>query len=151
MAIRWSTKFFTGRVKAFELEARGILTEDAEREYTKAATEVAEWWSKGIRSSGRGGASWNSQMADVKGKATQPRSGGFFVRVGWIDGSPPRAADGSATWFVYQDSGYRFFGGPHWVQGLGLQIQARSKLGDAIHDANKKLADKVKRAARKVR
>lgn len=134
-------------------EVNKELTTKAQKQFEKEAEDVAEWWSGRIKASGRGGRH-NSEMANVRAAVTQPRSGGFFVRMGWLD-SPPRAADGSTTWFVYQDQGYDPFGmirkgyNASMVPGLMLQMDARRMLAEGMRDASSRVARNVRAAVRK--
>lgn len=138
-----TTRFFTARVDQAALRSQKILTDDARSEYLAEMRDVAEWWGGKIRASGRGG-SHNAQMSNIETAITTTGSGKFFMRVGWL-GSPPMAADGKTTWFVYQDTGYHMFGGSHFVPGLMLQLDARQRLAEGIRDANKRLAARVER------
>lgn len=138
-----TTRFFTARIDQATLRSQKILTEDARSEYLDEMREVSEWWGGKIRASGRGG-SHNGQMSNIETQISSTGSGKFFMRVGWL-GSPPQAADGKTTWFVYQDTGYHMFGGPHFVPGLMLQIDARQRLTEGVRDANKRLAARVER------
>lgn len=141
-----TTKFFTARLKDVAKDMTEALSKGALEEYQRAADEVADYWSDRIPA-GRGG-SHNAEMKNITGKVTMPKSGGYFVRVGWL-GSPPMAKNGATTWFVFHDTGYRFYGGPHWVQGLMIQGDARSLLIDKMKDANDNIAAKVEAAARR--
>lgn len=147
MANHMTTRFFTQRLKGFEATATNILMKDAQQEYQRAADDAAEYWSGRIPS-GRGG-SWNSQMKDVTGSVTMPKAGGFFVRVGWLN-NPPQAKDEKTSWFVYHDTGYRMYGGSHWVAGLMIQQDARARLVENLRDANDRIAAKVEAAARRL-
>lgn len=155
MSKGWSTRFFTGRLDRFFDEADEALTTYAQQQYEEAAQDAADWWGRAIASSGRGG-SHNSQMANVQARVTQPRSGGFFVRVGWLEGAP-MAEDGRTSWFVYQDAGYDPFGmiakgyNAQRVPGLLLQIDARTRLVENLFDANERIVARVNQAARRTR
>lgn len=138
-----TTRFFTARVDQAVLRSQKILTDDARKEYLHEMSEVAEWWGNKIRASGRGG-SHNAQMSRIETAMSATGSGKFFMRVGWL-GSPPQAADGKTTWFVYQDTGYSMFGRGPFIPGLMLQIDARTRLTEGIRDANKRLAARVER------
>lgn len=138
----WSVRYTTKRITDAIDNAIGVL-ENSKAEYQEAADEVAGWWGGKIRASGRGG-SHNSQMADIQTQVTTPKRGGYFIRMGWLSGAP-QAADGKTSWFVYQDSGYRLFGGSHLVPGLMLQIDARQRLEVAIFKANERIARKAER------
>lgn len=146
MMAGWSTRFATAKLAKFFDDAENIATDRALVLYQEAADEAAEWWSGQIvakrRAEGHG-------MERVRGAVTQPRRGGFFFRVGWLDGSP-KAADGRTSWFVYQDAGYHLFGGPTEIPGLLLQIDARRMLQEGIRDANDKIAREIAAAARRV-
>lgn len=154
MMAGWSTRFATAKLAKFFDDAENIATDRALVLYQEAADEAAEWWGNRIRSSGRGG-SHNAEMAAVEGRVTQPRRGGFFFRVGWLN-HPPMAEDGRTSWFVYQDSGYDPFGmvrkgyAATPVPGLLLQIDARRMLQEGIRDANDKIASEIAAAARRV-
>jgi hypothetical protein len=95
-------------------------------------------------------------MDDIDGRVTQPRRGGFFVRMGWLNG-PPLAEDGKTTWFVYQDVGYDPFGmirkgyNARRIPGLMLQLDARRMLQDGLYQANMRVVRRVNAAARRVR
>lgn len=147
MATSFSTRFFTERIDRAALEAKNILTKDAEAEYKVALSKSATKWSNRIRSSGRGGRH-NAQMSQINSSITQTRSGKFFMRVGWL-GSPPEAEDGKTTWFVYQDKGYNAFGRGTPVPGLLLQIDARDDLKNELAKANDRLIERVESAFRK--
>lgn len=138
-----SVRFVTKRIDAAVLQGQRILTQDARDEYQEAADTAAEWWGSRIRSSGRGG-SWNAQMSDINAQVTTPKSGGFFVRVGWFNPSGPQAEDGKTSWFVYQDTGYDLFGqGKHFIPGLLLQLDARQQLELEMFKANERIARRV--------
>lgn len=155
MSKGWSTRFATQRFDKMFDAIDEALTAKAQKHYQEAADEAAEWWSNRVRASGRGGRH-NSEMANIRGAVTQPRKGGFFVRMGWLD-SPPRAADGRTTWFVYQDMGYDPFGmrakgyNAAMVPGLLLQMDARRMLSEGLRDANAKIARDVRSAVRSKR
>lgn len=142
----WSTRFFTKRIEDGLLAGQDILRKDAQEEYAEAAEKVADEWGNRIRASGRGG-SHNAEMSNINHQVTQPRSGAFFVRVGWFDPAGPMAADGKTSWFVYHDTGYRAFG-KTWVPGLMIQLDMRQKLELEIREANERLAGKVTKAIR---
>lgn len=118
------------------------LTDGAEKEFQKAADKVAQEWSDAIPA-GRGG-SRSAQMKDISAIVTQPKRGGFFVRMGWLNG-PPMAEDGKQTWFIYHDTGYHAFG-KTWVPGIGVYLSMRSKVLDEMDNA----ADRVARRVEKV-
>lgn len=141
-----SARFISKRITDSIEAGINVLENDSKKEYTQAAGEVAEWWSKGISRSGRGG-SHNRQMASIS-SAVNGSGGRFNIRVGWL-GSPPMAADGKTSWFVYQDTGYHLFGGSRFISGLMLQIDARQRLEVAIRDANERLVAKTHRAIRR--
>lgn len=149
----FSTQFFTARLNGFYDEANKALTTEAANDFQEAADKVAEAWSKRVKSSGRGG-SHNSDMADIKAKVTQPKRGGFFVRIGWLD-SPPKAADGKTSWYVYQDVGYDPFGmiargiPANRVPGLFAQMDARAQADSLFEEAVDKIKERVAAAARK--
>lgn len=149
----WSTKFATARLNSMFDEMEEALTDRAQGRYQKAADDAADWWGGRIASSGRAS---GHGMENVQGRVTQPRSGGFFVRMGWL-GSAPRAADGKTTWFVYQDTGYDPFGmvrkgfNARMVPGLMLQVDARQLLAENLRDANRLIARDVRNAARRRR
>lgn len=107
-----------------------VLLDEAEKQLQKAGDKVAKTWSDAIASSGRGGGQWNAQMSNVQAKVTQPSSGGFFLRIGWLDGGPAPAGGGASTWFIYHDTGYRFYGTSHWVSGLGQFLARRAEMLD---------------------
>lgn len=150
-----STQFFTARLNGFYDEANKALTTEAAKEFQEAADQVAEEWSKRVKASGRGG-SHNSEMADIKAKVTQPKKGGFFVRIGWLD-SPPKAADGKTSWFVYQDAGYDPFGmiargiPASRVPGIFAQMDARARANRLFEQAVDNIKGRVTAAARKAR
>lgn len=142
-----STRFAVKRITDKIHAGINVLEGDAiKSEYVQAAGDVAEWWSRGIARSGRGG-THNRQMASIESRVTKSRSG-WNIRVGWL-GHPPMAADGKTTWFVYQDTGYQLFGGSRFIPGLMLQIDARQRLEIAIRDANERIAIKVEQAVRR--
>lgn len=141
-----SARFISKRITDSIEAGINVLEKESKKEYVQAAGEVAEWWSKGILRSGRGG-SHNRQMASIS-SAVNGGGGRFSIRVGWL-GSPPMAADGKTSWFVYNDTGYRLFGGSRFISGLMLQIDARQRLEVAIRDANERLAAKTHRAIRR--
>lgn len=151
----WSTRFATQKIDKFFDEANDIATNRAQVLYTQAVEDVAEWWGDRIAASGRGG-DHNAEMAGIEGRVTQPRKGGFFFRVGWLN-HPPMAADGRTSWFVYQDVGYDPFGmakkgyGASRVPGLLLQLDARSRLQESIRDANAQIGREIHNAARRAR
>lgn len=140
--VQFSTRYTTKRITDGINGAIKVL-ESSRQEFQDAADDVADWWGAGIRSSGRGG-SHNGQMANIQTQVTTPRAGGYFIRVGWLSGAP-QAADGATTWFVYQDTGYRLFGGSHIVPGLMLQIDARQRLEIAIFKASERIARRAER------
>lgn len=143
----WSTRFAAKRITDKIHAGIDVLQGDViKAEYTQAAGDVAEWWSRGIARSGRGG-SHNRQMASIESRVTKSATG-WNIRVGWL-GSPPMAEDGRTTWFVYQDTGYQLFGGSRFIPGLLLQIDARQRLEIGIRDANERIALKVERAIRR--
>ena len=147
----WSTRFATAKIGKFFDEADAIANDRALVLYQEAAEHAAEWWSGKITSSGRAP---GHGMENVEAKVTQPRKGGFFFRVGWLN-HPPMASDGKTSWFVYQDAGYDPFGmitkgySATRVPGLLLQIDARRMLQDGIHDANDQIAREISQAARR--
>lgn len=118
------------------------LTEGGRDELQKAADKVADKWSDEIPA-GRGG-SWNDWMKDIQGRVTITGKSNFFVRLGWLDGGPP-AKDGSGTWFIYHDTGYQMFGGPHFVSGLNNYLKMRSMLLDEMDAASDRIARRVER------
>lgn len=148
-----STRFFRARMDTFFDEANEALTTFALSQYQEAAEEVAEEWSRRVRASGRAP---GKGMDNISGRVTQPKRGGFFLRVGWLD-NPPMAEDGKTSWFVYQDIGYDPFGmiakgyNASRVPGLLLQVDARQNLAVKVRDANKRIAGRVSRAAAKQR
>lgn len=146
----WSTRFFVKRLGGAIAAGQDVLTKDAGPEYEKAAGEVAEEWSRRIASSGRGGSN-NGLMADINHKVTQPKSGGYFVRIGWFDPAGLPAKDGKTSWFVYQDVGYRAFGNRAFVPGLLIQQDMRQKLEVKMLQANTRIASKVKSRIRRSR
>lgn len=155
MGTKISTRFFTKRIDEFFDEADEALTTYAAKQYQEAADETAEWWSNRIRASGRGGRH-NSDMANIEAAVTQPKKGGFFVRVGWLNGAPP-AEDGRTTWYVYQDTGYDPFGmirkgyNAQRVPGLFIQQDARDRLKANMQQANTRILHKIRVAAQKQR
>lgn len=140
--MQYSTRFIAKRITDNIEAGINVLQRDIQPEYTKAAGEVAEWWSRGILRSGRGG-SHNRQMASIESSVNKTGSG-WSVRVGWLGGAP-MAADGKTTWFVYQDTGYNAFGRGPFISGLMLQIDARQRLEVGLRDANERIARKVER------
>ena len=138
----WSTRFVTKRLDEAILRGQKILKEDARKRYQEAADDVADEWGGKISASGRGG-SHNSAMANINSQVTSPKAGGFFVRVGWFDPPGLQAEDGKTSWFVYQDTGYQMFGGPHHIPGLLLQVDMRQKLELKMREANEDIAAKV--------
>lgn len=147
-----TTRFFTQRLdKQFD-RADQALTGYALKQFQEAADKSAQVWSKAIKASGRGG-SHNSEMANIQAKVTQPKRGGFFVRIGWLSGAP-QAADGKTTWYVYQDAGYDPFGmiargiPASRVPGLFAQIDAREKSKNYFEDAADAIKAEVARAFR---
>lgn len=142
-----TTRFFTARLSDFAPRVNKVLTVEAKKRYQDAADEVAEYWSNRIPE-GRGG-QHNAQMKNISAIVTTPKIGGFFVRVGWLN-NPPMAENGATTWFVYHDTGYHFYGGPHWVKGLMIQQDARGMLIDKMKDASDQIASEVEAAARRL-
>lgn len=143
-----SVQFVTKRIDAAVLRGQKELTDGARKEYQEAAEEAAEWWGDRIRASGRGG-QWNAQMSNINSQVTSPKSGGFFIRVGWFNPAGPRAEDNRTSWFVYQDTGYDLFGrGSTFIPGLMLQIDARQRLENEMRKANERIADRVEAAFR---
>lgn len=132
-------------------EVDDALTAKAQKRFQDAGNEAAEWWSDRIAASGRAP---GKGMENVTAQVTQPRSGGFFVRMGWLSGAP-RAADGRTTWFVYQDTGYDPFGmvrkgyNASMIPGLMLQIDARRMLQENMRDATRLVARDVRTAIRR--
>ena len=139
----WSTRFATQRLlKGVEL-ARNVIENEAPQIFQEAGDEAADWWANRVKASGRAP---GKGMDNITARVTQPRSGGFFVRMGWLD-NPPLAADGKTTWFVYQDVGYNLFGrGTTYIQGLMLQTDARSRLTENKHEAAAEVARRSRRA-----
>lgn len=150
-----STRFFTARFDTFFKEADKVLTEQAAVLFTEAAERVAEQWGARVKASGRGG-SHNADMANIKAKVTQPKKGGFFVRIGWLN-SPPAAADGKTSWYVYQDAGYDPFGmigkgiPAARVPGLFAQMDARQNASRYFEEAVDDIKRYMAQAARKTR
>lgn len=144
--VQYSTRFISKRITDKIEAGINVLQRDAQAEYTQAAGDVADWWSRGILRSGRGG-SHNRQMASIESRVSKTGKG-WSIRVGWL-GSPPMAADGRTSWFVYQDTGYNAFGRGPFIPGLLLQIDARQRLEIGIRDANERLANRVKREIRR--
>ena len=143
----WSTRYATKRITDKIHAGIDVLQSDAVKvEYLQAAGDVAEWWSRGIARSGRGG-SHNRQMASIETRVTKSVTA-WNIRVGWL-GNPPMAEDGKTTWFVYQDTGYHLFGGSRFIPGLMLQLDARQRLEVEIRNANERIANKVQRAIRR--
>lgn len=142
----YTTRFIAKRITDKIEAGINVLERDAKVEYQHAAGDVAEWWSKGILRSGRGG-QHNAAMASIESSVNKTGSG-WSIRVGWL-GSPPMAADGRTTWYAYQDSGYNAFGRGPFIPGLLLQIDARQRLEIGLRDANERLAMKVKREIRR--
>jgi hypothetical protein len=149
----WSTRFVTSRLDNFIQAGEHAVTTYAQEQYQEAADEAAEWWAGKVRASGRAP---GKGMDDIDGRVTQPRRGGFFVRMGWLNG-PPLAEDGKTTWFVYQDVGYDPFGmirkgyNARRIPGLMLQLDARRMLQDGLYQANMRVVRRVNAAARRVR
>ena len=133
--------YMSKRIDAFANAAIQELGEPARAEFQKAADRVAEEWSAAIPD-GRGG-SESARMKDIVAKVTMPRSGGFFVRMGWLNGSP-MAADGKQTWFIYHDTGYHAFG-KTWVAGIGVYLSQRSRLMDELENAKDRIITKIER------
>lgn len=148
----WSTRFATQKLEKFFDDAEEIATDRALTYYTEAVEDVAEWWSRSISASGRAP---GHGMENIEGRVTQPRKGGFFFRLGWLN-HPPMAEDGKTSWFVYQDVGYDPFGmirkgyAATPVPGLLLQIEARRRLQEGVRDANDKIMREIRNAARRV-
>lgn len=141
--VQFSTRFIAKRITDNIQAGINVLERDIQPEYTKAAGEVAEWWSRGILRSGRGG-SHNAAMARIESQVNKTGSG-WSVRVGWL-GSPPMAADGKTSWYVYHDRGYNAFGRGTYVPGLFLQLDARQRLEIGLRDANERIVRKVEQA-----
>lgn len=119
------------------------IERDIETEGRSIASEVSDRWSNKIRSSGRGGR-WNAQMSRIETSFTKPKSGALFIRMGWL-GSPPQAADGKTTWFVYQDSGYNAFGRGTHVPGIMAQMDARRELTRRMNELARDVVDEAER------
>ena len=130
------------KIDDFVANAAKELREGAAVEFQKAGDKVAQEWSNAIPA-GRGG-SWNAQMKNISAKVTTPDSGGFFVRMGWLNG-PPRAENGRTTWFIYHDTGYHMYGTQHWVSGIGVYLSMRSKLLDEMDAARSRVYRKIER------
>lgn len=133
--------FIAKKIDAFVDAATKEVTDGALIEFQKAADKVASDWSDAIPS-GRGGRE-NARMKDITAKVTQPKAGGFFVRMGWLNGSP-MAEDGKQTWFIYHDTGYHAFG-KTWVGGIGVYLSQRSRLLDEMDAAKARIIRKVER------
>ena len=133
--------YMTKRIDAFTNAAIQELGEPARAEFQKAADRVADQWSAAIPE-GRGG-SENARMKDITAKVTMPRTGGFFVRMGWLNGSP-MAADNKQTWFIYHDTGYHAFG-KTWVSGIGVYLNQRSRLMGELENAKGRIVTKIER------
>lgn len=138
-----SSRFISKRIVDNIQAGINVLEREPEPEYREAARDTAEWWSRRILASGRGG-SHNRQMASIETRVSKTGKG-WSIRVGWL-GNPPIAADGKTSWFVYQDTGYQLFGGSRYIAGLMLQMDAREKLEKNIRDANERIAAKAERA-----
>lgn len=138
MSQAWSTRFVAKRLTAQIREAAKVIERDLPREAKAIASEEADKWSNRIRASGRGGR-WNAQMSRIETSFTNPASGALFIRMGWL-GSPPEAADGKTTWFVYQDTGYNAFGRGTHVPGIMAQMDARRNMTRRMNELARDVA-----------
>lgn len=144
----WSTTFATKRITDSILRGENVLKNQAGDVLQDYADEAAQNWSQKIARSGRAP---GHGMENVSASVTAPKSGGYFVRMGWLN-NPPKAADGKTTWFVYQDVGYDLFGrGSTFIPGLFLQIDARADLQAKLGEAREVIAQMVKREIRSKR
>lgn len=133
---QYSARRVLGKINGAPKEFLNAIQEELQ----EASDKVAEEWSDAIPN-GRGG-SYNAEMKNIQAAVTQPRRGGFFIRMGWLDGGPP-AADGRSTWFIYHDTGYHFYGTGHWVGGLGQFLKRQSQLMDEIEQVKWNVQDRM--------
>lgn len=139
----WSTRFLTRNLTAKLREAAKAIERDLPREAKAITSEEADKWSNRIKASGRGG-SWNAQMSRIETSFGTPKSGALFIRMGWL-GSPPQAADGKTTWFVYQDTGYNAFGRGPQIPGIMAQMDARRNMTRRLNELARDIADEAER------
>lgn len=125
-----------------------VLLNETEKELQKIGDRSAQEWSDAIVSDGRGGQTWNSPMSKVEARVTQPRSGGFFLRMGWLNGGPAPVGGGASTWFIYQDTGYLAFNRGPRVAGLGQFLKRRSEVLDAAERIAAKIEPKLQKHLR---
>lgn len=123
-----------------------VLLDETEKQLQKVGDNVAQEWSDAIPA-GRGG-SHNSQMKDITAQVTQPRSGGFFLRMGWLNGGPPPVGGGASTWFVYHDTGYLAFNRGPRVEGLGQFLKRRAQVLDASERIKSRVEVKLQKHLR---
>lgn len=141
MKMTISTRYLTQRIGAKVKAAALVIERDLPAEARSIASEVSDKWSNKVRASGRGGR-WNAQMSRIETSFGTPKSGALFVRMGWL-GSPPQAADGKTSWFVYQDRGYNAFGRGTHVPGIMAQMDARRDLTRRMNDLARDIVDEV--------
>lgn len=138
-SVRFMTKRFTSTLQ----DVARSIERDLEVEGRAITSDVADKWSNRIRASGRGGR-WNAQMSRIETSFTKPKSGALFVRMGWL-GSPPQAADGKTTWFVYQDRGYNAFNSGTFVPGIMAQMDARRDMTRRMNELARDIVDEAER------
>lgn len=125
-----------------------VLLDGIEEELQEAGDRVTGEWGDAVSASGRGGANWNKEMSNVTAQVTQPKSGGFFLRLGWLNGGPAPVGGGASTWFVYHDTGYLAFGRGPQVSGLGQFLKRRSEMLDAADAIAGKVEARLRRHLR---
>ena len=139
--------------KTLELKLSRALREAAGdrvlQDVDAAVGAVIEAENSAIRASGRGGAH-NSDFASQDVRVTRSASGRINIQAGWLNPSAHarERGGGGRLWYQYQDSGFRLFGGPNWIEGVGATIDRRENVLMAVEGA---LHRHVRRVARELR
>ena len=136
------------RIRGRLASAPKVMLDGIQEELQEAGDRIAGEWGDAVSASGRGGANWNKEMSNVTAQVTQPKSGGFFLRLGWLNGGPAPVGGGASTWFVYHDTGYLAFGRGPRVSGLGQFLKRRSEMLDAADAIAGKVEARLRRHLR---
>ena len=137
---RWTQKVLDKKVsKALAVASSGRFEAELDEELSTIADDVRF----AILASGRGG-SQRAEFANFQHKVTRSAAGRVTARLGWINyQSSAVAADGKRLWYQYHNWGFRFYGGPHIVQGLGFLDGIDSRFQAAIRRASDRYIDAV--------
>jgi hypothetical protein len=143
----WSANFSAARVFK-NLDAAKAPVSGLRGDLEKVANGVRDNWREKINADGR--ASGTGFASDVLSDVTEPRRGGYNVRVGWLQNRPASRSTAypGTSWYVFQDSGFRHYRSGNWIEGVGAFLDARDDLRRQTAELADRTASKIARALR---